>query len=142
MIGECLCGAVAFEITGHTSNFYQCHCPTCRKVSGSACNTALLVSNGQFKWLRGEGEITKYSHNINYKSHFCRHCGSPLPNTLKGNNGYWVPAGLINDKINNRVSAHVYTGSKANWDIIPNEGVHFTDKPDLETLYKTIERTC
>ncbi len=38
MHGQCLCGAVKFEILGPLPKLYQCHCSLCRKQSGSASN--------------------------------------------------------------------------------------------------------
>ena len=44
LTGSCLCGAVRFEVEGDATELYQCHCSLCRKSTGSAAVTALLVA--------------------------------------------------------------------------------------------------
>ena len=39
--GSCLCGEVAFEIHGKTTEIGMCHCSKCRKVSGVASNASI-----------------------------------------------------------------------------------------------------
>jgi hypothetical protein len=45
MRGNCLCGAVEFEIVGELRRLYQCHCSLCRKQSGSTSNSSLLIES-------------------------------------------------------------------------------------------------
>jgi hypothetical protein len=35
-IGSCLCGSVAFEVSGMLTEIEYCHCPKCKKAYGSA----------------------------------------------------------------------------------------------------------
>jgi hypothetical protein len=51
MRGNCLCGAIEFEIVGEVRRLYQCHCSLCRKQSGSTSNSALLIESENFRWL-------------------------------------------------------------------------------------------
>ncbi len=54
MRGKRLCEAVEFEILGEVPGLYQCHCSLCRKQGGSTSNTATIVANNKFRWLKGE----------------------------------------------------------------------------------------
>ena len=116
MKGSCLCGEVSFEISGELQSIYQCHCSLCRKVSGSSSNSALIVLRHNFMWVSGKNKINTYSNSTGFKSEFCGCCGSPVPNISSGGDSYWVPAGLLSESIETEVLAHVYVGSRANWD--------------------------
>lgn len=117
MKGSCLCGSIAFELSGDLPPIYQCHCSLCRKVSGSSSNSALIVPSKRFKWTAGEKHIRSYSSPSGFKSDFCAQCGSPVPNISSNGDAYWVPAGLLSEMVDTKVAAHVYVGSRANWDV-------------------------
>ena len=141
MLGTCLCEDVEFEIVGDISNFYQCHCSQCRKVTGSASNTGFFVSRDQFKWRKGEKSVAQFIKDSGYNSCFCSRCGSSLPNLMRNGEGYWVPAGLLEQETNCIVAAHLHVSSKAEWDSISGEGVRYAEMPDIETLNKALQRT-
>nr|WP_087025114.1 GFA family protein [Thaumasiovibrio subtropicus] len=111
-----MCGAVTFQLTGDLPSIYQCHCSLCRKVSGSSSNSALIVARSHFQWRSGENQIKSFATPSGFKSEFCCHCGSPVPNLSADGQSYWVPAGLMSEPISTQVSAHVYVDSRANWD--------------------------
>ena len=52
--GSCLCGGVAYELSPPFVFFHYCHCSRCRKSSGSAFGTNVMVKANQFRWTRGE----------------------------------------------------------------------------------------
>ena len=132
--GRCLCGNVAFRISGPLPKVYQCHCSLCRKVSGAASNAALLVSVEVFEWVCGKEDISSYSTESGFKSDFCSQCGSPVPNLTNDNLRYWVPAGLLDQSDRLNLAAHVYVDSKATWDRISHDVPHFHEMPDEKTL--------
>ncbi len=140
MIGQCLCGAVKFELGGRVPDLYQCHCSLCRKTSGSSANAALRIETRRFNWREGEAQISRYSTASGYKSHFCRRCGSPLPNPSADDEYYWVPAGLLEDDAGIELAAHLFVGSRAAWDRIADAGRHYDEMPDGDTLQRLLER--
>lgn len=122
--GQCLCGAVSFELSGELPPIYQCHCSLCRKVSGSSSNSALIVKASNFQWHSGGHQICSFSTKSGFKSEFCTQCGSPVPNISSSGDAYWVPAGLLTESVDTKVIAHVYVGSRANWDAgFINDGI-------------------
>ena len=38
LTGRCLCGNVTYEFEGEPESMKNCHCNTCRRVTGSAFN--------------------------------------------------------------------------------------------------------
>lgn len=115
-MGKCLCAGVQFEISGKLPNLYQCHCSLCRRQSGTAANAATIVSVAQFSWCAGEDLISRWQKQSGLSSHFCRSCGSPVPNALSADAAFiWVPVGLL-DGVESQVVAHLCCDSRAAWD--------------------------
>ena len=131
MRGHCLCGQVEFEIEGNRFKLYQCHCSLCRRQGGSSSNTATIVSNSEFRWLRGSELISQWRKDSGFRSHFCSNCGSAVPNPLGHTPYVWVPAGLLEDSNQLEIIAHVCVASKAPWDSIPLQGVCYDEVPPL-----------
>ena len=139
MKGECLCGGVKFEIEGEIRNLYQCHCSLCRRATGAAANTATFVSGHSFRWVSGESEIRSFQKPTGFRSDFCSNCGSPVPNKLRGTDMVWVPAGLLDELTESRISAHLHVKSAASWEQDLKRCVRLDGGPDsLESLNKLL----
>ena len=140
MRGECLCGAVSFELSGELPNLYQCHCSLCRKVTGSSANAAFRVARDQLAWTSGEDRVSEYETGTGFKSHFCSRCGSPLPNLTAQGSAWWVPVGLLQDSDDLQVAAHLFVASRAAWDRIPDNGRQFDTMPGPDDLARLLRR--
>jgi hypothetical protein len=117
-LGECNCGAVAFEIDTELSGVFVCHCSICRKYTGSNGIAVVVVDNNAFRWLRGEEQIASWKKpGADWQSWFCCVCGSPLPGANDTSQTF-VPAGLISEGGEGlRIAHHIWVGSKAVWDV-------------------------
>ena len=78
--GSCLCGGIAFEITGPLLNPLNCHCSQCRKQHGAAFRSRVRIAAKDFRWLKGEHLIKYYESPRGYQRGFCSECGSPIIN--------------------------------------------------------------
>ena len=119
--GECFCGEIKYEINGALRDARSCHCSRCRKVFSSQASAYALVESKDFKWLSGENLLTSYVGKDGFGFQFCRRCGS----TLCGiHNGivHGVTLGCINGDPKIESIKHIFVGSKASWETIP-EGV-------------------
>ncbi|WP_150912283.1 GFA family protein [Marinobacter halotolerans] len=135
MKGECLCGAVKFEIKEQIRNLYQCHCSLCRKTTGTTANAATLVRAAAFCWLMGESKISSYKKPTGFRNDFCSLCGSPVPNRLEGTGVVWIPAGLLDELVESRVAVHLHTKSAAPWELDSAECIRIDGGPDsVDTL--------
>ena len=121
--GECNCGAIQFAIEADLSGVFVCHCSICRRFTGSNGIAVVLVSNDQFRWVRGQEHIATWTKpNTSWQSWFCKVCGSAVPGE-NDQTRMFVPAGSITqggDAL--RVVHHVWVGSKAVWDEIGDSG--------------------
>jgi len=131
MHGHCLCGQVEFEIDGSRFKLYQCHCSLCRRQGGSMSNTATIVANNSFRWLRGAELISSWKNEAGFRSDFCSTCGSPVPNPLRNMPYFWIPAGLLENSGKLEVVAHLCVTSKAHWDSVPLQGACYDELPNL-----------
>ena len=76
--GQCLCGAVAIEVTGDPLGTGYCHCATCRSWSASPVNAFTLWSPEAVKVTRGEDKIGEYHENERTYRQWCTVCGGHL----------------------------------------------------------------
>jgi hypothetical protein len=116
--GSCLCGGVRFEAHRAVGPFELCHCPRCRKVSGSAFVAGLGVRPDDFRWLSGTDLIRTFEAPVRerppaYRAVFCSRCGSPLPTART--NWIEVPAGLLDDDPVLRPDKHIFVECKSPW---------------------------
>lgn len=121
-------------------NLYQCHCSLCRKVTGTSANAATFIELEEFNWLSGQEHIRSYVKDTGFRSDFCLSCGSPVPNVLTNTDMYWVPAGLLEETDGFKVVQHIYSESKAHWDVICG-GEEHAEMPSLESLNKALKQT-
>ena len=118
--GSCLCGGVRFEITRFIGPFELCHCSRCRKASGSAFDARIGVNRSDFRFVQGGDLIETFELPVRespppYRTHFCRRCGSPVPDP-NGDTGWLeVPAGLLDDDPQLRPDRHIFVDVKSPW---------------------------
>ena len=130
--GGCLCGKVRFEITAEIEDIVYCHCSLCRKAQGSAFASNGNVDARAFRFIAGEDLLNGYEATPGQVKYFCSNCGSPIiskkvsvPEKVR------VRLGAIESDISERPQAHIFVGSKANWETIAGELPQFiTGKSD------------
>ncbi|WP_374377020.1 GFA family protein [Tabrizicola sp.] len=74
--GGCLCGAVRFTARLTGTNFGVCHCPMCRKWTGSAL-LGITVPEGNVAWT-GTEHIARRQSSAWGERAWCAECGSAL----------------------------------------------------------------
>jgi len=118
--GSCLCGGVRFEIERAAGPFELCHCPRCRKASGSAFAALVGVDTADFRLLAGSELIERYEAPLlerppPYRVSFCRRCGSPVPDPPPGATWFEIPAGLLEGDPGIRPDKHIFVEHQAPW---------------------------
>lgn len=128
--GSCLCGKVAYRYSGSSLVFQYCHCSRCRKFTGSAHATNIIVYPDQFEWTSGEELVGRWEHPEAkyFATAFCKNCGSSLPWLSKTGHAVVVTAGTLNDDPEERPRWNIFTANMAPWyeiaDKIPmHEGI-------------------
>ncbi len=115
--GSCLCGSVAFEVSGDPKRFYHCHCSRCRKATGTGHASNLFVQPGVLSWLKGETQIRafKVPQAQRFTNYFCANCGSRLPRQAKDSDLVMIPSGSLDDEPPLKPQARIFAGSRASW---------------------------
>ena len=117
--GECFCGSVKYQIEGSLRDARSCHCSRCRKAFSSQASSYALVKSEEFEWLQGEALLTSYESQPGFGLRFCGKCGSTLCGTYNGS-VHGVTLGCLDGDPEIEVGYHIFVGSKAAWEVIPD----------------------
>lgn len=129
--GSCLCGEVQFTLQEKFSAFYQCHCKQCQQLSGTAFASNLFTKPDNITWTKGEASVLRFEHETrSFSRAFCKHCGSALPVVTKSKRALLVPAGSLNEPVDMKISANIFTDEEAHWLAEGREAKGFTGFPE------------
>ena len=124
--GECFCGEVRYEVKGKLRDARSCHCSRCRKAFSSQASSYALVNSEEFKWIAGKELLTSYIGQHGFGLQFCSKCGSTLCGIFEGSI-HGVTLGCVNGDPNIEIGRHIYVGSKASWEVIPDGVVQYQE---------------
>lgn len=111
--GQCLCGAVHFEIRGPLRDVVVCHCGQCRRQHGAPPSyTAAPWSNVK---LEGASHLKWYQSSDQARRGFCRVCGSSLFWEPIGTGRVSIAAGSLNKPTGLRTIRHIFVADKADF---------------------------
>lgn len=91
--GNCLCGAVSWQLLTEPYAMYNCHCRMCQKVHGAAFGTYCFVKSDQFRWTSSQDTIVHYRSSEALVRSSCNTCGSVVPYQNQDSDHWVAPAG-------------------------------------------------
>lgn len=112
-IGSCLCGAVAFEVSGPLSPPDACHCSQCRRQSGHYW-VSTDVPRERFS-IRGEESLSWYQSSERVRRGFCSICGSALFWDARGHGKIAVAMGAIDSPTGTHLAKHIFTAYQGDY---------------------------
>ena len=128
--GSCLCGTVRYEVRGQLGPGYFCHCQRCRKASGSAFGANAMADAKDFVVTAGEESFKCFKAATGLGRYFCAQCGSPImsqrasqPEVLR------IRLGTLDTPLPAPPGAHIFVGSKAEWDLIDDDLPQYPERP-------------
>lgn len=124
--GECFCGEVTYQINGKLGDATSCHCSRCRKAFSAQASAYALVEADKFQWLSGEDHLTSYVGKHGFGLQFCSKCGSTLCGVFDGKI-HGVTLGCVNGDPEMEIGKHIYVGSKASWEVIPENVLQYEE---------------
>jgi hypothetical protein len=114
--GECLCGAVRFEVELPTSFCAHCHCTLCRRAHGAGFVTWFGIRKERFRIVAGRTELTSFHSSAHGVRSFCRRCGSQLFCELDSHPGVVdVALASVRGEIDRAPQLHVFWSDRADW---------------------------
>lgn len=134
MKGQCLCGAIAFEVTEIPGVVYNCHCSRCRISHGADYATMAFAQRSSLVFLRGQELLSEYESTGGMRT-FCSLCGSRLMNYAKSGakkHGDYMSVAIacLDSDYQGKAVAHCFTASKAPWHEPTADIANFDGFPD------------
>ena len=124
MTGECLCGAVRFEVTEPFVTAAVCHCTNCKKISGGVGTVNARARTSAIRLLAGEEHVRTFQPAEGAAKSFCAVCGS---NLFGGGwpDSEWTSVRLsaLDEPVEIRPEVHIYVRSVAPWETLPDDGL-------------------
>jgi hypothetical protein len=85
-----------------------------------------LVDPTEFEWLSGQQFLSMYVGEHGYGFQFCKICGSTLCGVIN-EQIHGVTLGCLNGDPEVELNRHIYVGSKANWETIPDGVTQYSE---------------
>ena len=114
--GSCLCGDCTYEVEDAFSYAFICHCSQCRRATGAASKPFAGIAAEALR-LHAPERLLRYCEGDSHDGH-CARCGSLLFSLVRERRYVHVTLGTLMDSPTIRPSAHIFAGSKADWDTI------------------------
>jgi len=117
-----MCGKVRYELRGSPKVVYYCHCGKCRKQSGSAFATNVVVATEDLVFTAGKDAIASWVSSPGKQRYFCSGCGSPLySHGERTKHIVSVRCGTLDSELPISPSVHAFVAHKAAWDEIRDD---------------------
>jgi len=114
--GQCICGAVRFEVNGPLRDVLVCHCTECRRWAGHAwAASAAYVDDLTFFEDRGLRWIDSPDSVYDARRGFCSECGSGLFWQAPGRDRISIAAGALDVPTGLATRAQIYTDSAGDY---------------------------
>lgn len=136
--GNCVCGAVRYEIVTEPIALFCCHCTECQTASGSAFVLALKVPHGGLKVIEGEAKPYLRPESDGQKRNVfrCPNCLATLwSERLDSKEIMTVYAGTLDHSSRLQPVAHIWTQDAQPWITFPEESLRFLENPpDMDLI--------
>ena len=111
--GECLCGAIRFEVEGELPGPDACHCTMCRRWSGHYWASTDLPRDRVT--ILGEDRISWYQSSEKVRRGFCSVCGSVLFFDPPARDWIAIAMGAFDSPTGTRLAKHIFTADKGDY---------------------------
>ncbi|MEM9620638.1 MAG: GFA family protein [Pseudomonadota bacterium] len=116
--GQCLCGAIKYEISNPLTTMGVCHCKNCQRQAGSAFSTLAAVPVSDFS-MTGTPKLYQDQDTTSgdpVERYFCEHCGSPIYSALGAQpEAIYLKTGTLDDTADFAPQFQAWCDTKQNW---------------------------
>ncbi|PVX84761.1 GFA family protein [Paraburkholderia unamae] len=113
--GQCLCGAVRYDVANAFRYAFICHCSQCRRATGSAFKPFAGIEREALRLTQGAAHALIYGDPQAAHDVHCGRCGSLLYSVVREGAYVHVTLGTLVDAPDIRPAAHIFVGSRARW---------------------------
>lgn len=111
--GQCLCGAVRYEIRGPLRAVSVCHCKMCRRWHGHV-GAYTAADKADFTLTESRG-LAWHQSSAKARRGFCRECGSSMFWEAHGRGTISITAGSLDDPTGLATTIQIYAGDKGDY---------------------------
>lgn len=130
MQGGCLCGAVRYRLSSPPKYAVNCHCNMCKKHSGAAFLSYLVVDTVSFEITCGE--VVPYRSSCEAIRGHCGICGSPLTFVFDSDvASVWLTLGSLDDPNSINPSENWHVKDKVNWFVEQDSLANWNGAPGM-----------
>ena len=131
LTGSCLCGGIRFEVSESFERVSQCHCSSCKKLSGGPGTVNGHVASVAIRIVSGDELVRTFQPSEGSAKTFCANCGSNLFG------GGWPESEIASVRLSaldtppdRKPERHIFMRSVAPWESVPDDGVpRFETRP-------------
>lgn len=113
LTGRCLCGGVAFQITGHLAPGSICHCGQCRRQGGHTWASTHIPEAALV--FTAKDTLTWYEATPGIRRGFCGRCGSFLFWNPEDEDKISVSMGALDPPTGAHIAKHIFTAHKGDY---------------------------
>ena len=114
--GQCICGAVRFEVDGPLRDVLLCHCTECRRWAGHTwAATEAAWTDLDFSEDRGLRWIDSPDSEYDARRGFCSECGSSLFWRVPGGDRVSLAAGCLDGRTGLRTTEQIWVESAGDY---------------------------
>jgi hypothetical protein len=111
--GQCLCGAVQFDVLGPLRPVVYCHCRMCRRWSGHI--VAATACSPEHLRFRSSATLRWHQSSEEARRGFCGVCGSSLFWVPKSEAYFAIMAGALDTPTHLRAREHIFVADAGDY---------------------------
>lgn len=123
--GSCLCGGVAYVVTGPMREIIGCHCEQCRKTSGHHV-AATNVAKADLR-MTSDRTLTWYHASDIARRGFCNTCGGNVFWERLSGDTISIFAGTLDGPTELPFKRHIFVKDKADYFTVPQDDEAFAE---------------
>ncbi len=116
--GQCHCGRVSYSVGGPMRQVVECHCESCRRITGSVWH-ATGARRADVAIRDEASALTWYRSSEGVERGFCGHCGSTLFFRRDNGDTITITAGSLDQPTGLKLMMRIFTGERADYAPVP-----------------------
>jgi hypothetical protein len=142
--GGCACGEVRYRLAAEPLFVHCCHCLNCQRQTGSAFVVNLLIESDRVELLSSAPQAVDVPRDDGSMQQIwrCPTCEVALYSHYTRSEFSYVRAGTLDDPRGVKPDVHIFTRSKVDWVVLPEDVPAFDVFYDINELWpaESIER--